>query len=493
MIDFSCIKNAFDEAHYIPFTTNEGNIVSSLTEYAFKSINFCFQNSHIEHLKNIQHNSSDERDRLVASIMLENARVASNNVLPLCQDTGVASVYAFIGTESPFLKQLGSFTADINEGVKNAYIKNNLRFSINRPLSFTEETDTKNNTPADINVYLQDTDKKNSYILFSAKGGGSSNKTYFAVKNKSFLNDNSIKDFITERIQAVGTSACPPYKTAFVVGGLSPEDNLLWAKLATCIDIQNNINVIRCPEYEKYVTDIANGSKRGQFNASTLVNDSVVLRLPRHGASVFVSFALSCSASRGTRVKITEDGIFTESLAFNIDDQQCTPLDDMLSSLPHFDVSPSLSEQLKKLPKDTLFTLSGPLTVARDKVHFELKKHNRIPSYMIDNPVFYAGPTETPARCVSGSIGPTTSSRMDEGAIFLLRSGASKVMIGKGERSKEFFDECKKYGGVYVKALGGVAAFTAFHCVKDSNVVDYKEFGMESVRVINVSNMLLST
>ena len=137
MIDFSCIKNAFDEAHYIPFTTNEGNIVSSLTEYAFKSINFCFQNSHIEHLKNIQHNSSDERDRLVASIMLENARVASNNVLPLCQDTGVASVYAFIGTESPFLKQLGSFTADINEGVKNAYIKNNLRFSINRPLSFS--------------------------------------------------------------------------------------------------------------------------------------------------------------------------------------------------------------------------------------------------------------------------------------------------------------------------------------------------------------------
>lgn len=493
MIEFSCIKNAFDKAQYIPFKTRDRNIVSSLTEYAFTNINFCFQKSHTEHLKDILYNSKDKRDSLVASVMLENANVSSHKVLPLCQDTGVASVYAFVGTKSPFLKHLCTFTDDINEGVKNAYVKNNLRFSINRPLSFTKETDTRNNTPADINVYLQDADKKNTYILFSAKGGGSANKTYFEVKTKAFLNQTSIQHYITERINSIGTSACPPYKTAFVIGGLSPEDNLLWAKIATCTDVQNSINVLRCPEYEKFVKDTANGRGMGQFCAQTLVSEAVVLRLPRHGASLFTSFALSCSASRNMLVKITENDIFTEVLCS--EDLMCNDdtLNKTLLSLPHFDVSPVLNEQLKKLPKNTMFTLSGTLTVARDKVHFALKNENRVPSYMTDYPIFYAGPTETPLNCVSGSIGPTTSSRMDEGSIFLMRHGASKVMIGKGERSKEFYDECNKNGCIYVKALGGVAAFTSSNCVQSSQVVDYKEFGMESVRIIKVKNMLLST
>lgn len=492
MIDFSCIKNAFDNKEYIPFKCTSDDVLRELTEYAFKNVNLYFQKEHIEQLMNVSH-SPDERDRLVASIMKENAYCALKEHLPLCQDTGVASIYAFVGTESPFFKELNSFTSLIDEGVKNAYIKNNLRFSINKPSSMLEEKDTRNNTPSDINVFLQDSDKKNTYIIYSAKGGGSSNKTCFEVKTKSFLNENSIQNYISERVNSIGTSACPPYKVSFVIGGLSPEDNLTYAKMATITDIQNSDNALRCHELERYVLECANGKKRGQFNSATLVSSASVIRLPRHGASLFVSFALSCSASRNMFVKITCDEILTEKLCTSGLRNDSENIDKTLSALPHFEVSPFLNGELNKLPKNTLFTLSGPITVARDKVHFALMNENRVPEYMKDYPIFYAGPTETPIGKKTGSIGPTTSSRMDEGAIFLMERGASKVMIGKGERSEKFYDECKKNMAIYVKALGGVAAFTALNSIIDSKVVDYSEFGMESVRIINVKNMLLST
>ena len=199
-----------------------------LAEEAMADIGFYLRKSHLEKVAKILDDpEATDNDRFVAYTLLENAQTAAEGQLPSCQDTGTAIVMGKKG-ENVFT---GSDDEEsLSKGIYNTYQKRNLRYSQIVPLTMFNEQNTGNNLPAQIDLYAE---KGNEYkFLFMAKGGGSANKTYLYQQTKALLNDNSLTDFITNKIKDLGTSACPPYHLAFVVGGTSAESNLKAVKLA---------------------------------------------------------------------------------------------------------------------------------------------------------------------------------------------------------------------------------------------------------------------
>ncbi len=467
-----------------------------LAKEAMIEISFFLRSSHLQKLANILDDpEASDNDRFVAYNLLQNAVIAAKGQLPSCQDTGTAIVMAKKG-ENVFT---GVNDAEhLSKGIYDTYQEKNLRYSQLAPLTMFEEKNTGNNLPAQIDIYATEGTKYE--FLFLAKGGGSANKTFLYQKTKSLLTEENLDSFVRTTLKDLGTSACPPYHLALVIGGTSAESNLSTVKKASAGYLDNlhtsgneGGRAFRDLEWEEKVFKICQDSAIGaQFGGKYFTHDVKVIRLPRHGASNPVGLGVSCSADRNLKAKITEDGIFVEQLEKN-------PQKYMPKEAPHMknavkiDLNKPMKEilaELSQYPIKTRLSLSGTLIVARDIAHAKisemLAKGQAMPEYMKNHPVYYAGPAKTPEGMASGSFGPTTAGRMDPYVDEFQAHGGSMIMLAKGNRSAQVKDACKKHKGFYLGSIGGPAAILAQDNIKSVELVDFPELGMEAVRKIEV-------
>ncbi len=469
-----------------------------LAREAFKDVSFYLRASHLEKLASILKDpAATDNDRFVAYTMLSNQVVAAEGELPTCQDTGTAIVIGKKGEDV----YTGACDAEyLSKGVWQTYQDCNLRFSQVVPFTMTEEKNSGNNLPAQIDIYA--TGGRKYEFLFMTKGGGSANKTFLYQQTKALLNEESLTAFIKEKIKDLGTSACPPYHLAVVIGGTSAEANLAAVKKASAgyfdhLPTQGNEGgqAFRDLEWEKKITEICHKSGVGaQFGGKYLVHDVRVIRMPRHAASCPVGIGVSCSADRNIKAKITEDGIFLEQLEKN-PARFMPEKAPALSPAVEIDLDEGMDKvlaELTKHPIKTRLNIKGTLIVARDIAHAEIKKMldagKPMPEYFKKHPVYYAGPAKTPKGMASGSFGPTTAGRMDPYVDLFQSHGGSMIMVAKGNRSQAVTDACKKHGGFYLGSIGGPAAVLAKNSIKSVEVVDFPELGMEAVRKIYVEN-----
>jgi fumarate hydratase, class I len=469
-----------------------------LAKEAFSDVSFFLRPGHLQKLANILTDSeASDNDRFVAHTMLMNQLVSSEGELPTCQDTGTAIVMAKKG-ENVFT---GSNDAEhLSKGVYDTYQEQNLRYSQMAPLNMMDEKNTGSNLPAQIDIYSVE---GNAYeFLFMTKGGGSANKTYLYQQTKSLLTEENLTAFIKAKLKDLGTSACPPYHLAVVIGGTSAESTLKVVKEASAhnldyLPVEGNEHgqAFRDLEWEKKIQKICEESEIGaQFGGKYFVHDVRVVRLPRHAASCPVGIGVSCSADRNIKAKITEDGIFLEQLEKN--PAKYIPKEaPTMAKAVDIDLDRPMAEvlaELSKYPVKTRLNLSGTLIVARDIAHAYIKKMiddgKPMPDYFKNHPIYYAGPAKTPKGMASGSFGPTTAGRMDPYVDEFQSLGGSLIMIAKGNRSKEVTDACRKYKGFYLGSIGGPAAILAKDSIKSVELVDFEELGMEAVRKIRVEN-----
>ena len=477
--------------------------IRNLTEIAMHDISHYLRSEHLQQLANILKDpESSPNDRFVALDLLKNANISAGGVLPMCQDTGTAIV---MGKKGQCVLTSERDEVTISRGIYDAYTKLNLRYSQLAAVSMWEEKNTGNNLPAQVEIY-SDYEHADEYnFLFIAKGGGSANKSFLYQETKAILNPTSFMAWLEEKLRSLGTAACPPYHLAIVIGGTSAEFTAKTAKLASTkyldsLPTTGNAKTgraFRDTELEAQVFSLTQKLGIGaQFGGKYFCHDVRVIRLPRHGASLPISIAVSCSADRQAKAKITKDGVFIEKLetepAHFLPETTDEHLNDNVVKIDLNKPMDDIRAELSKHPVKTRLSLSGTLVVARDLAHAKLKElvdsGKPLPDYFKKYPVYYAGPAKTPAGYASGSFGPTTAGRMDSYVEFFQALGGSMVMLAKGNRSKQVTDACKKHGGFYLGSIGGPAARLAQDCIKKVEVLDYEELGMEAVWKIDVED-----
>ena len=474
--------------------------ITELTATAMFEINHYLRTGHLAQIRSILDDpEASGNDRFVALDLLRNANIAAGGVLPGCQDTGTAIIKAKRGQ---YVLTSGDDEAAIARGVYDMYLRDNLRYSQMAPLDMYREVNTGTNLPAEIEIAA--IDGAAYKFFFMAKGGGSANKSYLFQETKALLNPASLTKFIAEKMDLLGTSACPPYHLAVVIGGTSAEFALKTAKMASAryldsLPFEGNElgRGFRDLELEAEFLKVAQQSGIGaQFGGKYFCHDVRVIRLPRHGASCPVAIAVSCAADRQALGKITRDGVFIEQLEHDPAKFLPEVTDSMLDDdVVHIDLNRPMSEireTLSKLPVRTRLSLSGPMVVARDIAHAKLKERldagEGLPQYLKDHCVYYAGPAKTPEGYASGSFGPTTAGRMDSYVDLFQANGGSFVMLAKGNRSKAVTDACQRHGGFYLGSIGGPAARLAQDCIRSVEVLEFAELGMEAVWRIEVED-----
>ncbi len=485
----------------------------TLTAEAMHDIAHYLRPAHLTQLRRIIDDpDASNNDKFVALDLLKNANIAAGGILPMCQDTGTAIV---MGKRGQHVLTEGTDEAAVAQGVYDAYTKLNLRYSQMAPVTTWEEKNTGSNLPAQIELYADTAPgHENTYkFLFMAKGGGSANKSFLYQETKAVLNPERMIAFLDEKLRSLGTAACPPYHLAIVIGGTSAEFALKTAKYASAKYLDELPTTgsaetgrgFRDTELEERVLELTRNFGIGaQFGGKYFCHDVRVVRLPRHGASLPVAIAVSCSADRQVLGKITPEGVFLEQL--ERDPARFLPetTDEHLEAAEGEGVSDDvvridlnrpmdqIRAELSKYPVKTRLSLTGPLVVARDIAHAKIKERldagEAMPQYLKDHAVYYAGPAKTPEGYASGSFGPTTAGRMDSYVDQFQAAGGSMVMLAKGNRSQQVTDACRAHGGFYLGSIGGPAARLAQDCIKSVEVIEYPELGMEAVWKIEVED-----
>ena len=509
----------FDGYDAIPLETTS---LARVAAEAFGRLSFTFPRAHLERLIAAARSpDASDNDRFVCACMLKNALIASEGTFPLCQDTGIATVFGWKKGDVPFAR---AAAASLRAGARQCYDERRLRFSTVCPASFYDEYDPKDNMPAQVTLF--DTDAglapppsfvarcpdKSLALLFCAKGGGSSNKTTFVQGTKASLTPAAFERFLAEHIAKLGTSACPPYTIAVVAGGLSPEQNLLTLKLATCgaydgMTYEPNPHGFRDRALEENVRDIAAKTGYGaQFGGTQFAMEAVVIRLSRHGASCPLSIGVSCSAHRNLTAIVTDENFYMEKTC-----EHPAALDGFAHAVAFLDTHNKLDDGQRARVIDTdggmaqvlqslkgskpgdRVLLNGNLLVARDAAHARwqtlLNAGKPLPDYCTRYPICYAGPARTPDGAVIGSFGPTTAGRMDGYADALMSRGAALVTLAKGNRSPQWTAACARYGAFYLGTPGGIAALIASEHITAQKIIDYEDLGMEAVRLVTVRNL----
>jgi fumarate hydratase, class I len=472
--------------------------LTELSEKAFTDVSHLLRSSHLTSLKKILDDpESSGNDRYVALEMIKNAVISSDFIFPMCQDTGTAII---MGKKGQNIWTGFQDEEALSRGVFNAYQTCNLRYSQNAPLDMYEEVNTKSNLPAQIDI--SSVQGKDYRFLFMAKGGGSANKTLLYQETKTILNQGTLEAFLEKKIKSLGTSACPPYHLAIVIGGLSAELNLKTVKLASAgyldgLSKSGNSHGRAFRDLDLENRMLEKSKKFGigaQFGGKYFCHDIRIIRMPRHGASCPVGIGVSCSADRNIKGKINNQGIFLEKL--ETDPARYLPQSQEPDSHAiHIDLNHSMDEirnVLTRYPVATRLELTGKIVVARDIAHAKIKERldrgEALPEYFKNHIIYYAGPAKTPKGYPSGSFGPTTAGRMDAYVSLFQKNGGSMVMLAKGNRSKAVTDSCKTHGGFYLGSIGGPAARLAKECITNVETIEYPELGMEAVFMISVKN-----
>ena len=482
----------------------EPQALTELAFEAFRDVSHLLRPAHLASLRAILDDpEASANDRFVALDLLKNANIAAGGVLPMCQDTGTAIV---VGKKGQRVWVQGNEEEALAYGVHRTYTETNLRYSQMAPLSMFEEVNTGNNLPVQFDIYASpgEDHADEFHMMFVAKGGGSANKTFLFQETRAILTPEKLVAYLATKMKTLGTSACPPYHLAIVIGGTSAETTVKTVKLASTkwLDQLPTVgsragHAIRDLEMERQVLEISRNIGIGaQFGGKYFCHDVRVIRLPRHGASLPVGIGVSCSADRQVKAKITPDGVFLEQLETDPSHYLPETTDEVLGAeVVNVDLNRPMAEirrQLSAYPVKTRLALSGTMVVARDIAHAKLKERldagRGLPDYLKDHPVYYAGPAKTPAGMATGSFGPTTAGRMDSYVAELQAAGGSLIMLAKGNRSKAVRDACRTNGGFYLGSVGGAAARLAQDCIRKVEVLEYPELGMEAVWRIEVEN-----
>jgi fumarate hydratase class I len=467
---------------------------------AFDDVSHLLRAEHLAQLRKILDDpEASANDRFVALELLKNANIAAGRELPGCQDTGTAII---LGRKGEQVWTRSDDKVALSRGVFRCYQERNLRFSQMAPLAMFQERNTGTNLPADISI--EAAAGMEFEFLFIAKGGGSANKTFLFQETRALLEPRALRAFLVEKIAHIGTSACPPYHLALVIGGLSAEQTLKTVKLASCHALDGlpttgspNGRAFRDPGLEAEFFRICQESGIGaQFGGKYLAHDVRVIRLPRHGASLPIGLGVSCSADRQAVGRITREGVFLEALETNparfLPDVEPGDLGASVTPIDLRRPMPEILAALSRVPVGGRVSLSGPMVVARDIAHARLRERvesgQELPSWFRDHAVYYAGPAKTPSGRPSGSFGPTTAGRMDPYVPLFQSLGASLVMLAKGNRSATVAESCRKHGGFYLGSVGGPAARLADHSIKKVEVLDFADLGMEAVWRIEVED-----
>jgi fumarate hydratase class I len=479
----------------------------ALEELAFaacKDVSHLLRPGHLAQLaKILQDPEASANDRFVALDLLKNANIAAGGKLPMCQDTGTAIVF---GKKGQRVWVEGDEEEALSFGVHRTYTETNLRYSQMAPLTMWDEVNTGNNLPVEFTILANPGEYKADelHLMFVLKGGGSANKTFLFQQTRAVLNKPKLLAFLEEKIKTLGTSACPPYHLAIVIGGTSAEANLKTVKLASTryldalpTEGSKAGHAFRDTALEGEIHKLTQNLGIGaQFGGKYFCHDVRVIRLPRHGASLPIGIGVSCSADRQIKAKITADGVFLEELEHDPAKYLPEATDDILGGdVVKIDLNRPMSEiraELSKHPVKTRVSLTGTIVVARDIAHAKLQERldsgQGLPDYIKNHPVYYAGPAKTPEGMPTGSFGPTTAGRMDSYVEAFQRAGGSLVMLAKGNRSKAVTNACKTYGGFYLGSVGGPAARLAQDCIRKVEVLEYPELGMEAVWRIEVED-----
>ena len=475
--------------------------ITLLTETAIHDISHYLRSEHLQQLSKILSDpEASANDRFVALDLLKNANIAAGGILPMCQDTGTALI---MGKKGQYVLTSSKDEVALAQGVYDAFTKLNLRYSQMAPTTTWEEKNTGNNLPAQIEIFADSEHPDEYNFLFIAKGGGSANKSFLYQETKAVLNPTSFLNWLDEKLRSIGTAACPPYHLAIVIGGTSAEYTVKTAKLASTHYLDNlptsgdgvSGHGFRDLALEEEVFKLTQKLGIGaQFGGKYFCHDVRVVRLPRHGASLPIAIAVSCSADRQAKAKITKDGIFIEQLetepAHFLPETTDEHLADNVVKVDLNQSMDAIRAELSKYPVKTRLSLSGTIVVARDLAHSRIKEMldagKEMPEYLKQHAVYYAGPAKTPTGMASGSFGPTTAGRMDSYVDQFQAAGGSLVMLAKGNRSKAVTDACNKHKGFYLGSIGGPAARLAQDCIKKVEVLDFADLGMEAVWKIDV-------
>lgn len=474
--------------------------LTQVANVAMRDVAFMLRPAHQQQVAAILADpEASENDKYVALTMLRNAEISAKGVLPFCQDTGTATVFAKKGQH---VMTNGNDEEALSFGIYKTYTEENLRYSQTIPLDMYNEINSGTNLPAQIDIMSTQGDEYK--FLFVAKGGGSANKTYLFQETKALLNPATLEKFLVEKMKTLGTSACPPYHIAFVIGGTSADAAVKTVKLASTkyydeLPTKGNEGgqAFRDIELEQKILAAAQESGFGaQFGGKYFAHDVRIIRLPRHGASCPVAMAVSCSADRNIKAKINKKGIWIEKMEDNPgkyipESMRKAGEGDAIQ----IDLNRPMKEilaELSKYPVATRLSLNGTIIVGRDIAHAKLKERidsgEGLPQYIKDHPIYYAGPAKTPQGMACGSMGPTTAGRMDSYVDLFQSQGGSMIMLAKGNRSQAVTDACQKYGGFYLGSIGGPAAILAQNNIKKIECIEYPELGMEAIWKIEVED-----
>jgi fumarate hydratase class I len=465
---------------------------------AFRDVSFLYRPAHLAQVAAILDDpEASPNDRSVALALLRNAEVAAGMVLPMCQDTGTATI---VGKKGQRVFTGGGDAEHLSRGVFETYTKESLRYSQTVPLTMYDEANSGSNLPAQVDLYA--TDGMEYHFLMIAKGGGSANKTYLFQETKALLNPASLVKYLSEKMRTLGTAACPPYHIAFAIGGTSAEACLKTVKLASAKALDGlptagnrQGQAFRDLELGQALLEAAPKTGIGaQFGGKYFALDVRVVRLPRHGASCPIGMGVSCSADRNVLARIDRGGIWVEELERHpgrfIPARYRGARHERAAAIDLNRPMAEILAQLAKHPVATALSLTGPIVVARDIAHAKLKERldrgEGLPRYFKDHPVYYAGPAKTPAGLPSGSFGPTTAGRMDSYVDLFQSHGGSLVMVAKGNRSAQVTEACRRHGGFYLGSVGGPAALLAQENIRRVELIEYPELGMEAVYKLDV-------
>ena len=474
--------------------------LTALAREAFFDVAHYLRPAHLESVAKILDDPEASRnDKVVARELLKNSVIAAEGIFPTCQDTGTAII---MGKRGDRVLVDGDDTEALSRGVYETYHQDNLRYSQVAPLTFFDEKNTANNLPAQIDLLATKGDRYD--FLFVAKGGGSANKFYLYQETKALLRPDRFREFMWQKVHTLGTAACPPYHLAVVVGGLSAELTMKTVKLASTgyydglpTSGSEGGRAFRDLEMEAEILKMTQRTGIGaQFGGKYFCHDVRVIRLPRHGASCPVGIGVSCSADRNMLGRIDEQGLWLEQLETNparfLPEVRQGAHGEGAVKIDLNQPMDAIRAELSKHPVGTVLHLNGPVIVGREIAHARLlerlETEGKLPDYIRNHPIYYAGPAKTPEGYASGSFGPTTAQRMDPYVPVFQKAGGSLVMLAKGNRSQQVTDACKEYGGFYLGSVGGPAARLGRDCITKVEVLDYPELGMEAVYRIEVKD-----
>ena len=425
----------------------------------------------------------------IAQILI-NSRMCATGHRPICQDTGIVTVFVHVGMDVRWEAEL-SLDEMINEGVRQAYNHpdNVLRASILADPDGARRN-TKDNTPAIIHHKLVPGDKLEIHV--AAKGGGSEAKTKFAMLNPS----DSVVDWVLEQVPKMGAGWCPPGMLGIGIGGTAEKAmELAKESLLDPIDIQelqargasNRAEELRLELFDK-INRLGIGAQG--LGGLTTVLDIKVKDYPTHAANKPVAIIPNCAATR--HVHFTLDGSGPARLpAPDIDDWPEITWE-AGEGVKRVDLDSITAEEVASWkPGDTLL-LSGKLLTGRDAAHKRmvemLERDEPLPVDLTGRFIYYVGPVDPVKGEVVGPAGPTTATRMDKFTRTILERAGLLGMVGKAERGPVAIEAIKDNGAVYLMAVGG-AAYLVAQAIKASRVLAFEDLGMEAIYEFEVEDM----